>query len=537
LLGGRYRTQLRRRMLFLAAWLAVLALLPLPATLRAQLDWTGSGESAAVVLLLLNFWVGDALAVSPLHPLRHGDWSTQARRFGMALRLPLPVLLLMLSGLVLPVLSDDLLLGASGGSWVLSWLRMLGGLGGMLVLAAVAVPVLIRICWGLRPLPAGPAERAVQAELAANGVRMGAVLAWPEELMGHATAGVIGLLPRFRYLLISPSLLSALDAAELRAVTAHEAGHVKHRHLWYFFAAIVAFILLLQVGTTLLFWAGLFTGGSMPLWLLVGGEVAALLLFFRFGIGYVSRHFERQADGNALRRQGALPFEGAIAKVGLLNGIPAELDNWHHYGIGRRIRYVQHAHAEPQRLAHHDRKVARIKAVLIALVLAGLAAQAAASSPDAMGWLGERYLAYRLDGEAAPSEADLRPLQFLATRAILRGDHDAAERYFRIVLRITPEDPQAQNNLAWVLVTRPGAAQDELAEGLHLAQQAAQAGHQAYIWDTLAESYYRLHQYNQAVHAASKALALAEEGAGRGDAPLHYYRERLAAFSRHGQGA
>jgi tetratricopeptide (TPR) repeat protein len=154
-----------------------------------------------------------------------------------------------------------------------------------------------------------------------------------------------------------------------------------------------------------------------------------------------------------------------------------------------------------------------------------------------MGWLGERYLAQRLDDGAAPTAADLLPLQFLATRALQRGDPDGAERYFRLVLQVTPEDAQARNNLAWVLVTRPDARPEQLREGLELARQAAEAAQQAYIWDTLAESYYRLRRYDAAVEAAGKALMLAEEGAGRGDVPLRYYRERLAAFSRGGAGA
>ncbi len=132
---------------------------------------------------------------------------------------------------------------------------------------------------------------------------------------------------------------------------------------------------------------------------------------------------------------------------------------------------------------------------------------------------------------------DLLALKFLASRAVAREDHATAERYFRLVLQVTPEDPQALNNLAWVIVTRPGASASQLREGLRLAESAADAGAQAYIWDTLAESYFRLARYDAAIDAASRALALARQGHGRGDVPLHYYRERLAAFSRHGQGA
>ena len=105
-----------------------------------------------------------------------------------------------------------------------------------------------------------------------------------------------------------------------------------------------------------------------------------------------------------------------------------------------------------------------------------------------------------------------------------------------MILAVTPEDLRVKNNLAWILVTRPQPQPAALREGLALALAAARESQRAYIWDTLAESHYRLKQYDHAVIAASKAVLLAEAGQGGGDAPLRYYRNRLKAFARFGKG-
>ena len=525
-----------RRTVFLLAWLWVLHMIRLPQALQLHLLWLGGGEEATLMLLLVNFWLGDTLAQHRVHSYGAQRGARRAKRLWDTARLPVPILLLMVLGLSFSALFESLSLPAQGGAGAHPWLKTFGAMAAMVAIMALAMPVLVRIFWGLRPLEDRQAERVVLAELSANGVSVARVLALPEEVMGFATAGVIGMIRPFRYLMISPALAAVLTGPEIQAVTAHEAAHIKHRHLWYFLAAIVSFMLLMQVLTMGLIWAGAFTGAMPPVWVIVGIEVAALIVFFRFGIGFISRQFERQADSNALRRTGQAPFESAIAKVARINGIPVEQDNWHHYGIGRRIAYSRAAQAEPSAMARHDGKVRRIKVALLALLALGVAAQVAASSPDTVAYLGERYLVQRLEGVSAPSWDDLPALRFLAARALAREEHASSERYFRMILAVTPEDPRVKNNLAWILVTRPQPQPAALREGLALALAAARESQHAYIWDTLAESHYRLKQYDHAVIAASKAVVLAEAGQGRGDAPLRYYRNRLKAFAQFGKG-
>ena len=69
-------------------------------------------------------------------------------------------------------------------------------------------------------------------------------------------------------------------------------------------------------------------------------------------------------------------------------------------------------------------------------------------------------------------------------------------------------------------------------EGLRLAGQAARSGERAFILDTLAEAYHRAGRVEDSASAARRALRLAEEGRGRGNTPLAYYRDRLEKFAR-----
>ncbi len=47
-------------------------------------------------------------------------------------------------------------------------------------------------------------------------------------------ACVTGILPGFRYVLLTDALIDSLTPHEIAAVFGHEIGHIAHRHLLYF---------------------------------------------------------------------------------------------------------------------------------------------------------------------------------------------------------------------------------------------------------------------------------------------------------------
>ncbi|MDH5750879.1 MAG: M48 family metalloprotease [Deltaproteobacteria bacterium] len=514
----------RRRILLLGFWFWGLSLTNLPQNL-ATLGWPSwMAREASIWALLLNFWIADGLALHPYAPWKPALWRAQAGQLAASLRLPLPLVLLSALAMGFHPLAD-------WSGLLPDYLEPLVFLSLMLLTASMLMPWLVRVCWGLKPLHSERADAVVRAELAANGVRVADVLSWPDYISGVATAGVIGLFPRLRFLLMSNSLAQHLEEDELRAVTAHEAAHLRYHHLWYLLGSILGFLLLVQTALTLLFWFTRLSGDGFPLWVNVALELAALLLFLRFGMGYVSRAFERQADGNACRSVGLEPFRRAIYKVAHLNGIPVARDNWHHYGIDRRVEYLRGAEGQPETLPEHDRQVRRVKLALLVLLGAGILSQGVLFASDVQLWLAERALAHRADRIVEPQRKDLNLLNFMASRAMDAGNNLEARRYLNLILMVTPDDPVTLNNLAWIMVTDQNPPREDLEEGLRLAQMAILGSESAYIWDTLAEAHHRLGHVEQARQAAQRALVLAREGSGAGEAPLEYYQRRARELS------
>ena len=545
--GSAGASPLRRRIVHMAGWYAILYMTALPQTIALRTGMMAGMLEAVMAGFLVNFWLSDALCQHTFparvsgkdeRPGLGGSVPTAALErqppagggVSQTLRLSLPMLVLVLTGFGWSALMQ---LGRFSGivAWSDGWIPQAAvSVATMATLAMVAVPLLVRFCWGLKPLRGPETNALIQEELDANGVSVAKICTWPDGMMGFATAGIIGLIPPFRYLLVSPALAAMLTPSELRSVIAHEAGHIKHRHLWYFLAAIVGFVLLMQGAILLLDRSSLVFGFQFPGWLQLVGYFGALMLFLRFGIGLVSRIFERQADGNALRRLGPDAFSQAITKLAAYNHIPLEDGNWHHYGIAQRIRHARAAGDGGERLARHDRRASRLKAGLVALLMVGVLSEVTLSSDAVTAYLDRMVLE---NGEAL-TQAHLPNLNRLALRAVFREEHEEAQRFYRIILGLAPGDPTARNNLAWMLVTRPGASEPEMKEGLQLAKTAAAQWEHAYIWDTLAETYFRLKRYDQALRTAQKALLFAKTGKNGGGASLGYYQEQVRKFSRFG---
>ena len=58
------------------------------------------------------------------------------------------------------------------------------------------------------------------------------------------TAGIMGMVPRFRYILITESLMEILSLDELKAVVAHEMGHARYRHFFFYLVFFIGFAVM-----------------------------------------------------------------------------------------------------------------------------------------------------------------------------------------------------------------------------------------------------------------------------------------------------
>jgi STE24 endopeptidase len=280
-------------------------------------------------------------------------------------------------------------------------------------------PFFIRLAWPTRPLPDGPLRRRLEAIARRSGFGFTDILVWDTDHQ-MVNACVTGVLPQYRYVLLSDALLDGLSPLEVAAVFGHEAGHVAHRHLpffLFFFVGCLAFLTLASPAFGgLESWTSAFPGVDLEARPTLRSviEGAASLAFVGVGFwlvfGQISRRFERQADVFACKAvscgypgcpphfdleddgppspirdlcpAGIRIFSEALSSVARQNGIDATARSWRHGSIASRIAFLQKLADAPEREASFQGHVRRFRLGLAALLVASLAAAGAAQ------WLG-----------------------------------------------------------------------------------------------------------------------------------------------------
>ncbi|MFM7259985.1 MAG: M48 family metalloprotease [bacterium] len=267
-------------------------------------------------------------------------------------------------------------------------------IGGMIAGAAVLfilVPVIVPLMLGLRRLAPGPLRDDLESLARDARVGISEIWVWPTQGL-IANAAVMGLFPRLRCVMLSDALLEYMPREQVRAVMAHELGHVARRHLsWLVIvvlacwaaAASLAEPLALAAFEYLARDAGDTEVEQIAHWAALAREVgmivAALVLF-----GWISRRFERQADTYAVQllsaragRSDAAPeaidaMVGALGSIAFLNHVPKERSSWRHGSIHWRQEYLRGIAGRP----HDALSIDRLVRVLCwtALVVAAVAA-------------------------------------------------------------------------------------------------------------------------------------------------------------------
>lgn len=469
-----------------------------------------------IFFFVLCYWLGDALALHTLSsPIKQ-----YVSKLAMALRIQLPVVLLSFLQLI-GLLIFSLFSSISH----FSMMTLAEMVISMLIFMIVA-PWAMVFAWNAQALPKNHSKyELLLHELEANQTPVSRILLWPTHIVPTITAGVIGIFPGFRYLLISPQLLYSLNPQELRSVIAHEAGHLKYRHLLYFlvgFLLTIQLILLWDVG---LFWLEWFTQMHVHLVFNATLSLFTLIIMFRFGVGFLSRNFERQADLNSLYRVGMTPFYQALMKVAYLNGIPTQEKNWHHFGVAERIQYLQQCESSPQKVQQHHQRVRKIQIGLLASLVVFLILNFSLRFDSMREWA----LTSKLDSILAKEIIAQEELSFLfaaGNQFYSENKYSKAEELYRKVIFYDPQNSPTLNNLAWLLVTEYGENASVVAEAISLARQALQFQRKAYILDTLAEAYLQAGQIQKAYRTSKEALLLVQSDPQPEDAGVEYYQKR-----------
>jgi len=275
-------------------------------------------------------------------------------------------------------------------------------------------PVFVRLAWPARSLPPGPLRRRLERIAGRVGFRFTDILVWDTGGL-LVNACVTGILPGFRYVLLSDALLESLTPLEAAAVFGHEIGHVAHRHFLYFAFFFMGSLGLLSLlaeilsksGPLLVQMASLSPLSPSVLSEVIQGVVLliALGLYFWVVFGHLSRRFERQADvfGSKVvscdlvdcpphtdldndrtpepsrgRKPTLCPvgiriFADALANVARSNGLDQNGRSWRHGSIANRIAFLEGLERHPEREQRFQRGVLRFRLGLgVVLALAVL---------------------------------------------------------------------------------------------------------------------------------------------------------------------
>lgn len=431
-----------------------------------------------------------------------------------------------------------------------------------LLIAACFAPLLIHRFWRCRPLEQGAHRQRIEALCRKADVSYADIIYWPIFGGRMITAAVMGLVGRFRYILVTKALLSMLNADEIDQVIAHEIGHVKRKHLLLYLLFLIGFMLISSAIYPLSYYLFFFSNPMLSTMLAIDLDpyqwvkiiygsllIVSVVLYFRFIFGYFMRNFERQADLYVFSLFPSVrPLISTFGKIVHTSGQPADKPNWHHFSIQQRVDYLNRSESDPQWIAHHDKKVRNSILLFLFGLIAGTVAvyqlnqfvfsqdndrinmaiikqyierKAGKSPQDAPYYflLGDFYMEAK-DYEKAidlyVQGLQLNP-QFDPKSIILSrigsawfelNDHQKAADAWSQALALTPDDSENLNNLAWLMATTDDKSLYDPVQALELARKALEITPSAHIWDTYAQALFINGQVNAAIEAERQALAL-----------------------------
>ena len=338
-----------------------------------------------------------------------------------------------------------------------------------LVMLAMSLmgPVMIQKFWRCTPLEEGRRRDRIADICRRAGMGYANILYWPLFGGKMITAGVMGLIRKFRYILVTPALLDLLGPEEIDAVIAHEIGHIKKKHLVFHLLFFAGYLLVSYVAFDLILYTMLFVE---PIWWLIHHSglnqstmassvfsvlmIGVFLVYFRYVFGYFMRNFERQADTYVYTLfDSGVPLITTLQKIAFTSGQSYDRPNWHHFSVRERIDYLRKCEENPDWIRRQEENPAQCGRLCGRPDLHG-SVRLSAEHGDG-GLQAEQPPARKDHREAdrahAPEPGPLQPaggFQF-EPHALRRGEAG---------LREGP-GPQADsaptlNNLAWLLATR-----------------------------------------------------------------------------------
>ena len=385
--------------------------------------------------------------------------------------------------------------------------------GIFLIIAVIFMPVLVQLFWGCRPIEDSLKTENIRKFLKDLGLKYRKLVNWP--LLGGKmiTAGIMGIIPRFRYILITESLMDVLTPPELNGVMAHEAGHAKYNHqlllsllfLGFFVVGLgffdsefydtIIIYMVYQIPDNLKF------NGIYVVFYIVP-ILVSLIIYFRFIMGFFMRNFERQADTYAaLTMADPTPIISSLEKIALLSGKIRDLPSWHHFSIKQRVDFLEKSYRDPAVIVRHRRLMLSSFLLYLGIMLS------------------LSYFFYLTPvKEYLGNELSVR----LLTEQMEKNPDKAVKVYEELLLQ-DRKQPVVLNNLAWLLLTTDDPDIKDIERGFMLAREAVELERLPEFLDTLAEAYWAKGKNEMAVQLEKEAIMRDKR-----DNP--HYREQLEKF-------
>lgn len=389
-----------------------------------------------------------------------------------------------------------------------------------LTLLVIFLPPFIKYFWGCVPLPDTEKKQGIVSFFRDTDFKYRDLLRWPLLEGRVMTAGVMGLLPRFRYILVTDSLLQFLSQEELNAVMAHEIGHIKYRHMLFYVLFLLGYMAL-SLGLFDVFFYAMATQPGLFALLRSRQEIqsgifylvlslpiiVSVIVYFRYVMGFFMRNFERQADLYSAQLIGTPePTIMSLEKIASATGQSRHHPSWHHFSIAERVEFLWKSWRDPGLRSRHSKRLAFFLALYFVLLITlgyGVNFGPLKSS------LEEIALTRLLHHQGAGPSETIAIYRGLAAVYHQRGNLARATWAYEGILRLNPDDDVALNNFAWILATSDDETLFDYPRALQLAKRAVAIKRSPTFLDTLAEAYYVNGLYDQALDTIREALGKA----------------------------
>lgn len=243
------------------------------------------------------------------------------------------------------------------------------------------MPFLVVRLWECKPLKDSVLLPKLEAICSLLHFKHGGIKIWT--VMNHVlTAGIIGIVPRFRYIMFTQKILHDFSPEELEAILVHEIGHSRHKHLLIYpfilagmlvVSSLLSFLYGEEIGN---FFDRLDTAYPSDLWsfgyILTLFTSYALIfgIYLRLVFGFYSRLFERQADLNIYQyHPQPTQMIRALDHIAIATGHTHTQPSWHHFSIQDRINFLKRTQDNPALVLQHHLKV-KVWIVIYFLLLA-----------------------------------------------------------------------------------------------------------------------------------------------------------------------